>query len=211
MNDLQPVFDPAARRLDRDFYNRPTLVVAEELLGKHLVRMEDGLPVGGIIIETEAYIGEEDDACHARAGRTARTQVMYGPPGHAYVYFSYGMHWMLNLVSEEIGQPAAVLIRAIRPLFGRETIRRRRGSRPEKSWTDGPGKLCQALGIGREHNGLDVCSRQAHIFLTEGLSRTKFSVTNTPRVGLNKVAEPWKSIPWRFLIHHLPDRNPGQP
>ncbi|MBN2501272.1 MAG: DNA-3-methyladenine glycosylase, partial [Anaerolineales bacterium] len=101
--------------LPREFYNRPTLTVARELIGARLVRILEGVKLVGLITETEAYVGEEDLGCHAKAGRTPRTQVMYGPPGHAYVYFTYGNHWMLNAVTEREDFPAAVLIRAIQP------------------------------------------------------------------------------------------------
>src|SRR5512136_44990 len=127
--------------LPREFYDRPTITVARELLGMRLVRLLDGVRLGGIITETEAYIGEEDLACHARFGRTRRNAVMYGPPGFAYVYFTYGMHWLLNAVTGPEGFPAAVLIRAIQPVEGLEIITARRQGRD----TLGPAKLTQAL------------------------------------------------------------------
>jgi DNA-3-methyladenine glycosylase len=188
-------------RLDRRFFARPTLDVAEELLGKTLVKVEDNVLVGGLIIETEAYIGEEDLACHARAGLTPRTKVLYGPPGFAYVYFSYGMHWLFNVVTESENIPAGVLIRAIEPTIGLERIKERRGSQPQQLWTNGPGKVCQALAIEKQHHGMDICRGSSSVFLAEGISPDKFTVTKTPRVGLNKVVEPWKSIPWRFLLN----------
>jgi DNA-3-methyladenine glycosylase len=186
-------------RLGREFFERPTLKVARELLGKRLVHIENGVRVSGKILETEAYIGEEDQACHARVGRTPRTQVMYGPPGHAYVYFTYGMHWLFNCVTEETGFPAAVLIRAIQPTEGVEIIRARRAGRPIRAWTDGPGKLTQALGVQGDHHGLDLCSPDSNLFIEETTGILPPSVTITPRVGLNNVAEPWKSKPWRFV------------
>ena len=112
--------------LPREFYNRPTLTVARELIGTRLVRISEGSMLVGLITETEAYIGETDLACHAKAGRTPRTRVMYGPPGYAYVYFTYGNHWMLNAVTEQEGFPAAVLIRAIQPIEGMEVMSARR-------------------------------------------------------------------------------------
>src|SRR3989337_2378380 len=115
-----------ARRPDRAFFSRPTLEVAFDLLGMTLVHLENGEEIGGAIVETEAYIGEEDLACHAKAGRTGRTEVMYGPPGRAYVYFTYGNHWMLNVVTERDGFPAAVLIRALDPLEGAGVMSARR-------------------------------------------------------------------------------------
>ena len=128
--------------LPRSFFKRNTVQVARDLLGKRLVKIENGMRIGGLISEAEAYRGEEDQGCHAKAGRTPRTQVMYGPPGHAYVYFTYGTHWMLNTVCEPEGFPAAVLIRAIWPTEGIDVIANRRGTQPSKLWTNGPGKLC---------------------------------------------------------------------
>ena len=138
--------------LPSEFYNRPTLTVARELIGARLVRIMDGIKLVGLITETEAYIGEEDLGCHAKAGRTPRTVVMYGPPGHAYVYFTYGNHWMLNAVTERENFPAAVLIRAIQPVEGVEVMSARRNGRD----TFGPGKLTQAMGITKNENKVDL-------------------------------------------------------
>jgi len=191
---------PGAERLSRDYFARNTVQVARELLGTRLVRLEGSQRVGGIILETEAYRGEEDQACHARAGRTPRTQVMYGQPGHAYVYFTYGMHWMLNFVTEPEGYPAAVLIRAIMPVEGVLLIERRRNSIPPAHWTDGPAKLCQALRIDGEQHGTDLCAPEAEILVEAGVDVPDSQVAISPRVGLNAVAEPWKSMPWRFRL-----------
>ncbi len=177
-----------------DFYARPTLQVARFLLGARLVRLLDGERLSGIITETEAYTGEEDLACHARNGRTRRNALMYGPPGHAYVYFTYGMHWMLNAVSEAEGFPAAVLLRAIQPLEGLATISLRRGGGD----VHGPGKLAQALGIDGTLNGCDLCSRSGGLWIEAGEPLAEAQVLRGPRVGLNTVPEPWKSLPWRF-------------
>ncbi|MFN2196497.1 MAG: DNA-3-methyladenine glycosylase [Anaerolineales bacterium] len=196
----------ASDRLERSFFNRPTLLVARELLGKHLVRMLDGQRLSGIITETEAYIGEEDLACHCKAGRTPRTQVMYGQPGLAYVYFTYGKHWLLNFVTEAENSPAAVLIRAIIPTAGLEHIAARRGHQPPARWTDGPGKLCQALEIDGALNAYDLCQPEAVLSIENGAPIPDSSVTTGPRVGLNSVPEPWKSKPWRFLAR-LPDNS----
>lgn len=187
---------PRNKILPQSFYNRPTLTVARELIGAQLVRILDGVKLVGIITETEAYIGEEDQACHARAGRTPRTQVMYGPPGHAYVYFTYGNHWMLNAVTEREGFPAAVLIRAIWPIEGAEVMSARRGGRD----TFGPGKLCQALGIGQGENQADLTEPSSGLWIEAGVNVPDLSVTISPRVGLYSVPEPWKSKPWRFLV-----------
>ena len=180
----------------RDFYDRPTLTVARELIGARLARVSDGVTLVGLITETEAYTGEEDLGCHAKAGRTPRTQVMYGPPGHAYVYFTYGHHWMLNAVTEREGFPAAVLIRAIQPLEGAETMRKRRQGRD----TFGPGKLCQALGIAKSENNADLTKAGSNLRIEAGVKVPDSLVTIGPRVGLYSVPEPWKSKPWRFLV-----------
>jgi DNA-3-methyladenine glycosylase len=208
--------------LPREFYNRPTLTVARELIGARLVRISEGVKLVGLITETEAYVGETDLACHAKAGRTPRTAIMYGPPGHAYVYFTYGNHWMLNAVTEREGFPAAVLIRAIQPVEGVEIMSARRKGRD----TFGPGKLTQALGITKSENGIDLTvassalrlaqdsalrprpatlyrggqAQGGGIWIEAGVSVPDESVTIGPRVGLNTVPEPWFSMPWRFLV-----------
>ena len=187
------------QRLSRSFFNRNTVDVARELIGNTLIRVEDGRRISGIITETEAYRGEEDLACHARSGRTKRTIVMYGPPGHAYVYFTYGTHWMLNFVTEAEDFPAAVLLRGIQPVEGVDIIGERRKARPQSQWTNGPGKICQALNIDKRFNGMDLCSSKAKIFIEIGNPVSDSNVTIGPRVGLNTVHELWLSIPWRFL------------
>ncbi|NQU31137.1 MAG: DNA-3-methyladenine glycosylase [Anaerolineae bacterium] len=185
--------------LPASFYNRPTLTVARELLGATLVREEQGVRIAGMIVETEAYIGESDLACHAKAGKTPRTDIMYGSPGRAYIYFTYGMHWMLNVVTEMDGFPAAVLIRAIRPVEGIEIIAARRGKQPPAKWTDGPAKLAQALAIDKSFNGVDLFNRNNGLWIEKGKTISDESVTIGPRVGLYTVPEPWKSKPWRFI------------
>ena len=182
--------------LPRSFYNRPTLTVARELLGARLVRILDGVKLVGLITETEAYVSEMDLACHAKAGRTPRTQVMYGEAGHAYVYFTYGNHWMLNVVTERVNFPAAVLIRAIQPIEGAEVMLERRSGRD----TFGPGKLTQAMGIGKGENRVDLTESASGLWIEAGVKVPNSLVTKSPRVGLNSVPEPWKSKPWRFLV-----------
>ncbi len=186
--------------LPRSFFARPTLQVARDLLGARLVYLDNGIRLAGTIVETEAYIGQTDLGCHAKAGLTPRTAPMFGPPGHAYVYFTYGMHWLFNVITEVEGFPAAVLIRAIEPTEGVEIMAARRQPRPRKDWTNGPAKLTQALGIGPTHNMLDLCAPDSLLFLEPGEPIPASRVTTTPRVGLYTVPEPWKSIPWRFLI-----------
>jgi DNA-3-methyladenine glycosylase len=167
--------------------------------------LDKGQRLAGYIVEAEAYIGEADLGCHAKAGLTRRTQVMYSEPGHLYVYFTYGMHWMLNFVTEPAGSPAAVLIRAIFPSEGLEQMATRRMGQPPKHWTDGPAKLCQAMAIDKMLNGSDACDPQAELFVEQGIAVPDSSVTTGPRVGLYSVPEPWKSMPWRFVI-----RNPEE-
>ena len=191
---------PPPSRLPRAFFARPTLDVARGLLGQRLVRVERGRRLSGRIVETEAYIGQEDLGCHARVGRTARNEVMWGAPGHAYVYFTYGMHWMLNVVTEDDGRPAAVLLRGLAPLEGLLAMRRRRGGAPEEHLTDGPAKLCQALAVDRSFNGHDLCAARPRLFIERGRTPEPVKVTVGPRVGLNSVPEPWKSKPWRFRL-----------
>jgi DNA-3-methyladenine glycosylase len=181
------------------FYTRPATAVARDLLGMRLVRCLDGRRLSGIILETEAYQGEEDLACHARAGRTPRTAVMYGPPGSAYVYFTYGMHWLLNCVVEPEGTPAAVLLRAIFPLEGREEILARRAGQSARACCDGPAKLTLALGIDGGQNGVDLCSPAEGLWIEAGPTLPDAWVQTGPRVGIHRVPEPWRSIPWRFL------------
>jgi len=188
---------PSSICLPHEFYARPTLTVARALLGMRLVRNLDGQRLSGIIIEAEAYIGETDLGCHAKAGRTRRNAVMYGPPGHAYVYFTYGMHWMLNAVTEPEGFPAAVLLRAIQPQEGKETISIRRQGRD----CIGPAKLTQALAIDGALNGVDLCDPHSGLWIESGQPLPESTILTGPRVGLYTVPEPWKSIPWRFRVN----------
>lgn len=182
--------------LPRDFYQRSTLKVARDLIGARLVRFLEGQKLVGWITETEAYISQNDLACHAKAGITARTQVMFGEAGHAYVYFTYGNHWMLNVVTERVGFPAAVLIRAIQPIQGVDVMMERRNGRD----TFGPGKLCQALGITKSENGVDLTETTGGLWIEAGVKVPNSLVTKGPRVGLNNTPEPWLSKPWRFLV-----------
>lgn len=196
--------------LPRSFFERTSTEVARDLLGKRLVRREGGLRLVGLILETEAYQGEQDLACHARAGLTPRTRVMYGPPGFAYVYFTYGAHWMLNVVTEPENHPSAVLIRAIHPVEGLERISQLRPLPKNRSlptpnhsvvpgWTDGPAKLTQALAIDGHFNGVDLCSQASALWIETGIDLPEADVSTGPRIGIDSVPEPWKSMPWRFL------------
>lgn len=187
-------------KLTRSFFDRDTLLVARELIGKQMVKIDAQGRIAGVIVETEAYRGEDDLGCHARVGLTERTKVMYGQAGHSYVYFTYGKHWLFNIVTERIGYPAAVLIRGLLITEGAQIVAERRNYISRKHWTDGPAKICQALNLSGMHNGYDLCTNTAVIFI-EQLEQSPvklLGVTTSPRIGLNNVPEPWKSIPWRF-------------
>jgi DNA-3-methyladenine glycosylase len=177
--------------LKREFYARPAVDVARDLLGKVLVHGE----TAGRIVETEAYLGGDDLAAHSARGLTPRTKVIFGPPGHAYVYFIYGMHECLNLVAEPEGRPGCVLVRALEPLSGIELMQKRRHAAGTlRNLTSGPGKLTQAMGITRAHNGADV-TRGALVVRADP-AFADFQIAVTSRVGITKCAD-W---PLRFLI-----------
>jgi DNA-3-methyladenine glycosylase len=181
------------RKLKRKFYNHPTLKIARELLGKYLVVQKGVNLVSGKIVETEAYVGFNDPASHAYRGMTPRNQVMFGHPGYAYVYLTYGIHHCLNLVTGKKGYPAAVLIRALEPVEGIEIMKRRRGHKRTKDLTSGPGKLCQALGVDRRLNGTDLC---AGIIWVEDRGEVIRSIATSSRMGV----EEEKAKKWRFYI-----------
>ena len=187
-----------SRLLSREFFAFDAVTVARDLLGKTLLRRQQGRLVGGIIVETEAYLGEEDTACHASRGCTPRTQVMYGPAGHYYVYLIYGMYHMLNIVTGEEGHPQAVLVRALRPVLGVERMAARRGGVPEKHLCDGPGKLCQALAIDRSFNGLAVDG--GDLWLEDAPPVDDAGISAGPRVGIGYASEEDQQRPWRFVL-----------
>ncbi len=188
--------------LPRAFYERDTLIVARELLGKRLVRILHNVRVSGTIVEVEAYKGSEDLASHAARGRTPRNAVMFGPPGHAYVYFTYGMHYCLNVVTEPEGIPAAVLIRAIAPEEGIEIMRRNRPGRTDRELTNGPAKLCQALQIDRSLNGVALIPSSG-LFIEHHLRPTTEEIATSPRIGI-RGDERALTAPWRFFIRDHP-------
>ncbi|WP_224244499.1 DNA-3-methyladenine glycosylase [Hyalangium gracile] len=173
--------------LPESFYARPALTVARELLGTHLVMEEGGRRRVGRIVETEAYIGEHDLACHAAKGLTPRTEVMFGPPGRAYVYLIYGMHHCFNVVTDAPGVGAAVLVRAVEPLDGF----------PPGARTDGPGRLCRAFGITLAHNRFDL--KSSPLFLTEGERVPEARVARGPRIGVDYAGE-WAAEPFRLWV-----------
>ncbi len=208
---LQSERPEMGRRLQREFFARPTLRVAQDLIGKRLVRVEeDGRLLTGLIVETEAYVSGEDLACHGKAGRTRRNQALWGPPGRAYVYFTYGMHWLLNFVTEREGFPAAVLIRAVRPERGIDLMERRRGQVGGRRLTDGPAKLCQAFAIDGRFDGCDICQSDSPLYVEWRPRIKRQEIQRGPRIGINTVPEPWKSIPWRFWIDFAPGVDRGE-
>ncbi len=190
--------------LPRTFYDRPTLTVARELLGCVLVRTVGDRRIAGRIVETEAYTGPDDRASHSRHGRTARNAVMFGPPGHAYVYFTYGMHWLLNVVTEAEGHGSAVLLRAVEPLEGLDLIAANRPGRRQSEWTSGPAKLTRAFGIDGTFNGLDLTRPDGMLRILPGDPLPEDSIHRGPRIGISYAPEPWRSQPWRFWIKGTP-------
>lgn len=188
-----------ARPLSRKFYLDPPEQVARKLLGKLIARRYEGEDLIGRIVEAEAYCGLDDAAAHAAAGKTTRNAVIFGPPGFAYVYFIYGMHHCLNFSCEPEGQAGCVLIRALEPVAGLETMAWLRGlskGANPRLLTSGPGRLCQALGIVRDtHNGLDITDKKSGLYVTEDNFRPG-KILTTPRIGIRKAVE----HPLRFAI-----------
>jgi DNA-3-methyladenine glycosylase len=196
--------------LSRDFFDRPAEEVAPALLGRYLERSS---PEGTVVLritEVEAYAGERDPASHAHRGRTQRNAVMFGPPGHAYVYFTYGMHFCVNLVCLGEGTAAAVLLRAGDFVSGGELARLRRPRARDRDLARGPARLCQALAIGREFNGADVCDPGSPLRVLSGepasatASASVPRVRSGPRTGVNGA----KDVPWRFWLDGEPSVSP---
>ena len=191
------------RKLPRSFYARPTLDVARDLIGKVLVHRRRNAVTSGVIVEVEAYIGESDPACHAAPGPTRRNQPLYGPPGHAYVYLNYGIHCLMNVVTESEGSPAAVLIRALEPLEGIACMRRRRlratkGRRspasralPVHGLCRGPGNVTMAMGITLKENRLDLLGDRLRV---EDRGVQTGPIAWGPRIGISVGADrPWRA------------------
>lgn len=193
-------------KLMRDFYTRDTLIVARDLLGKHLVRLVDGLPLACRITETEGYIGRMDKACHAYGyKRTPRTETLYSRPGTAYIYLIYGMYDCLNFVTEPEGEPAAVLIRAAEPVdeWGDAIARNRYGcgladmtAYQKKNFLNGPGKLCRGLRLTRTQNGLDLTGDELYVL---DAGETPAHINVSKRIGID-YAEEAADFPWRFYL-----------
>lgn len=192
-------------KLQRDFYDRDTVEVARSLLGRHLVRIWNGIPLVCRITETEAYVGRIDKACHAyNYRRTKRTETLFAPPGTAYIYLIYGMYCCLNFVTEPEGEPCAVLIRGAEPVDGIEWLARNRFGCPvdtltaqqKKNFLNGPGKICRALDLTRAQNGLDLTGGE--LFVTRGEADAR-EIHVGKRIGIN-YAEEAVGFPWRFWI-----------
>lgn len=194
------------KKLPRSFYNRDTLIVARELIGKHLVHRVDGQELIVMITEVEAYKGLEDKACHSYGGKkTERTMVMWGEPGYAYVYMIYGMYYCLNVVTEPVGHPCAVLIRGVRGVKNINRMSRYRYNKEyeelstyqRKNFTNGPGKLCNAMKITKEENGLDLLGEKLCIY--ENGTKNDFNIKEGKRINID-YAEEAKEYSWRFYI-----------
>lgn len=207
--------------LPRAFYDRPTLDVARDLLGKLLVHRRRGSTTSGIIVEVEAYIGESDPACHAAPGRTRRNAPLYGPPGIAYVYLNYGIHALVNAVTEPVDSPAAVLIRALEPVDGIATMRRRRKQPskgratagavaiPDEALCRGPGNLTRAMGITLDDSGLDLTS--SHLFVEDNGVMAGDTAWG-PRIGISVGTDrPWRAWTLGNRSVSAPRETPGFP
>jgi DNA-3-methyladenine glycosylase len=182
-------YHSAMQKLPRQFYDRDTIIVAKELLGKFLVHTSNGIERVGRIVETEAYLGEHDLAAHSSKGKTERTKIMFGPPGHAYVYFIYGMYFCMNVVTEREGHASAVLLRAIEPVKNLE------------GKTCGPGLLCRAMKIDKKLNGHDLLSD--NFFIAAPTKLEIFKTIKRPRIGVD-YAKHWAKRHLRFYIKGNP-------
>jgi len=187
--------ETSMKPLPRRFYTRETLTVAEGLLGKQLVRYTNNSRLMGKIVEVEAYRGSDDPGSHAYRGITPRNRLMFGKGGFAYVYFTYGMHHCFNVVTERENVPGAVLIRALEPISGIETMRKNRETENMLNLTNGPAKLTKAMNITKKQNGLDL-TRSKELFICEPKVKEKFEVVSTKRIGIKVGADK----PWRFYI-----------
>lgn len=195
-----PATVPAFAPLPRRFYAPAADVVAKKLLGHWLIRQTPQGPCGGAIVETEAYL-TGDPACHAFNGETARTRVMWGPPGHAYLYFIYGNHWCFNVVCRPAGTAEAILVRAIEPVFGLQQMEKRRPVARAHDLTNGPGKLCAAMDLNGAFNAVDLCDPNSPLFIAQNPAlkpflRERGPVITTTRIGIVKAA----ALPLRYYL-----------
>jgi len=194
----QKIVNSGEQRLPRSFYTRDPIVVARELVGTKVIRRLDEAILVGRIVETEGYRGPEDRASHARPGLTIRNAPMFGPPGHAYVYLIYGIHWMFNITAHPRGVAGAVLIRALEPLEGLPIMRHNRTGITRPQLTNGPAKLAQALAIDDSLNGLDLCTGD-QLYLIKGVVETNERIISGPRLRVPG-DESARNRPWRFWI-----------
>ena len=191
------------KTLDREFYLAPVLSVSADLLGKLLVHETAEGITAGMIVETEAYIGPDDDGAHCYGGRkTARTEIQFGIGGYAYVFPIYGMYYCFNAVLGEENKPEVSLIRALEPVCGLELMEKRRGTDKLQNLCSGPGKLCQAMGIGKEQYGLDLCG--SSLYIADYKSFTPEQIALSPRINID-YAEKCRDYPWRFYVKHNPN------
>ena len=213
----------APRPFSREFLATDTLAAARALIGARIARGSGPSACVGRIVEVEAYIGQEDLACHARFGYTKRNAVMFGPPGAAYVYLVYGMYHCLNVVTEAAGRPAAVLIRAVEPVLGASEMRaarlraalgrsprmeadavartrRRIETLPAAALASGPGLVCAAFSIDRRDDGSDLCDEGSDLRLELSDADEQLAVETGPRIGIDYAPEPWRGRPWRFYV-----------
>ena len=188
-------------KLSRDFYQQNALDAARALLGKTLVHATAEGVTKGIIVETEAYLGPKDPAAHSYKGRTARTEIQYGPGGFAYVYFIYGMYCCMNVVVNRSEVPEVVLLRALEPTAGLDLMARRRNTDRKQNLCSGPGKLCDAMGIGRDCYGLDLCGDQ--LYLEETPDFPPFAIETSKRINIDYAGEA-KDYLWRFTVEGSP-------
>lgn len=193
------------QKLPPTFFTSNARIVAQELLGKLLVHQVNGNFLTGKIVEVEAYCDfhEADLACHGSRNKgrpTKRTEVMFREAGHIYIYLNYGIHWLFNIITGEEGTPSAVLIRAVEPINGKKEMADNRNNRPQIEWTNGPGKLSQAMGFNRSHNGQNLCRPDSVIWIEDQPDLGLNLVSCGPRIGLGKTPEPWLSMPWRYWI-----------
>jgi DNA-3-methyladenine glycosylase len=190
------------KKLERAFYERETLDVARDLLGKYLVHhTTDGKTVGKIV-EVEAYVGVNDAACHAYNGKnTKRTKIMFGQGGHAYIYLIYGVYYCMNIVTNQEHYPEAVLIRALEPIDGLDIMQKRRKTDNKLNLCSGPGKMCNAMGISKSQNEMDLCGET--MYLLSGEVVPSEDIIATPRINID-YAEEAREYPWRFIIKDNP-------